>query len=585
MADGEITSTDIGENRLHSEERLMSGWNRESKFEKNVENELVLHDLQADQVELKTQNVELQRKLKESEALRTKYFDLYDHAPVGYLTLNEQRVILETNLTAATMFGMEKDALVMQPISHFILPDDLDTYFRKQMLCMETGVGQDWEIRMSRPDGSSFWAHLQFADAQENTSVPVVYQITLTVIDERKQFEAEIIRDKALLRCIIDSVGDLIYIKDMNGVYRACNKASEAFIGLPECEQIGKTDFDFFDKDIAEVIQEFDQQILASGKENRKEESVTYRDGSRRLLDSIKAPYYGPDGEQLGLVGISRDITERKQIEKALYDSEEQFRTLCEAAPIGIFRTDGKGNANYLNPRWEEITGRPASEGMGSGWIKCIHPDDIDELRKFRFEANEMGRNFCHEHRHLTPQGNTIWVRSLASPIYDHDGTIISRVGTIEDITELRQARQEMLKAVKLESLGVLAGGIAHDFNNILTAVFGNISLARLQLHDSEAVNKRLEDAENAIVRATDLTKQLLTFARGGEPIMKIIRVNDLLRDTARFVLHGSNVNCEFNLGDDIWSVEADEGQLGQVIHNLILNGVQAMPQGGTVTI
>ena len=585
MVGGEITTTCIGENRLCSEERPLSGGERESQFDKVVENDLVLRDLQVHQNDLEMQISELQRKLQESEISRSKYFNLYDLAPVGYLTLNEQGAVLEANLTVATMFGMARDALLMKPISDFILPEDRDTYSLKQQRCMETGVGQDWEICMSRPDGSSFWAQLQFSGAQDNTSAPAVYHITLTVVDQRKQFEADMIRDKALLRCIIDSIGDLIYIKDMNGVYLACNKASEAFIGLPECEQIGKTDFDFFDREIAEVIQEFDQQILASGKENRKEEWVTYQDGSRGLLDSIKAPYYGPDGEPLGLVGISRDITERKQIEGALHDSEEQFRTLCNAAPIGIFRTDSQGGANYFNPRWEEITGIPASEGMGSGWGKGVHPDDIEELRKAWLEASAKGHNFSHEHRQLTPQGKTVWVRALASPIYGSDGTILSHVGTLEDTTELWQARQEMVKAVKLESVGVLAGGIAHDFNNILTAVFGSISLARFQSHDSEAVNKRLEDAENAIVRATDLTKQLLTFARGGEPIKKVVGVNDLLQEAARFVLHGSNVNCEFDLEGDIWSVEADEGQLTQVIHNLILNAVQAMSQGGTVTI
>jgi len=573
------------ERRFHSEDPSISKGTQGQPIKTEAEIEVLLHELRVCQIELEKQNVELQRKLEKSEASRKKYFDLYDLAPVGYLTLDEQGLILEANLTAATMFGMVRDALVMQKISRFVLPEDRDTYLLKQKLCIETGVGQDGEIRMLRPDGSSFWAQLQFADAHDNTNVTVVSQITLIAIDQRKQFEAEIIRDKALLRCIIDSVGDLIYIKDMNGVYQACNKASEAFIGLPECEQIGKTDFDFFDRDIAEVIQEFDQQILASGKESRTEEWVTYLDGSKGLLDSIKAPYYGPDGEQLGLVGISRDITERKQMENALHDSEEQFRTLCGAAPIGIFMSDSEGDANYFNPRWEEITGIPASEAMGKGWVKGIHPDDMEELGKIWHEANTKGCNFSYEHRQLTPKGETVWVRALASPIYGPNGNILSHVGTLEDITELRQARQEMLKAVKLESLGVLAGGIAHDFNNLLTAVFGNISLARFQLHDSEAVNKRLEDAENAIVRATDLTKQLLTFARGGEPIKTVLNVNDLLRETARFALHGSNVNCEFILGDDIWPVEADEGQFGQVIHNLILNAVQAMPKGGTVTI
>src|SRR6185369_10265214 len=138
-----------------------------------AENEVLLHELRVCQIELEKQNVELQRKLEKSEASRKKYFDLYDLAPVGYLTLDEQGLILEANLTAATMFGMVRDALVMQKISRFVLPEDRDTYLLKQKLCIETGVGQDGEIRMLRPDGSSFWAQLQFADAHDNTNVTV----------------------------------------------------------------------------------------------------------------------------------------------------------------------------------------------------------------------------------------------------------------------------------------------------------------------------------------------------------------------------------------------------------------------------
>jgi CheY-like chemotaxis protein len=145
--------------------------------------------------------------------------------------------------------------------------------------------------------------------------------------------------------------------------------------------------------------------------------------------------------------------------------------------------------------------------------------------------------------------------------------------------------RVELLKGQKLESLGLLAGGIAHDFNNILTIILGNVSLARLQLNDPEKVTKRLKEAENATVRAKDLAQQLLTFARGGEPVKKIIEVAGLLNESVGFALHGSNVRGEFALANDLWPVEADEGQLSQVIQNLVLNAVQAMPEGGSVTI
>ena len=385
-------------------------------------------------------------------------------------------------------------------------------------------------------------------------------------------------------RSLVENANDIVFSLSRAGVFIYVSPTWKEAFGYELSEVIGHPFDPFVHPEDVPRCHTFMQKVFETGeKQSGIEYRVRHKDGTW-IWYSANASLVS-EGNDLSLIGIGRDITERKVMEKALHDSEEQFRTLCNAAPIGIFMSDGEGNANYFNPRWQEITGMSASEGMGKGWVKGIHPDDLDEIGKVMHEAMTKGRISPHEHRQLTPQGNTIWVRVLASPIYGSDGSVSSIVGTLEDITDFQQARQEMLKAVKLESLGVLAGGIAHDFNNILTAIFGNISLARFQLHDSEAVNNRLEDAENAIIRATDLTKQLLTFARGGEPIKTIIKVNDLMLDTARFVLHGTNVNCEFNLGDDIWPVEADEGQIGQVIHNLILNAVQAMPQGGTVTI
>jgi two-component system, cell cycle sensor histidine kinase and response regulator CckA len=282
---------------------------------------------------------------------------------------------------------------------------------------------------------------------------------------------------------------------------------------------------------------------------------------------------------------IVREITERKNLEKALQASEELFRTLCDSAPIGIFRCDAAWNNIYCNPRWEEITAMSAAEGAGTGWQSAIHPDDREDLVRVRTEASAAGRGYTHEHRKLTPGGDAIWVRVLVNPVKGPGGVISGYVGTVEDVTEQRQARQEILKAQKLESIGVLAGGIAHDFNNILTAILGNISLARYQMREPEKVAKRLEEAEGAAARARDLTQQLLTFARGGEPVKKVVEVPGLLRESVAFALHGSQVSCSFDLPGDLWPLEADEGQLIQVIHNLVLNAVQATAPGGALTI
>jgi len=142
-------------------------------------------------------------------------------------------------------------------------------------------------------------------------------------ISERKRAEEKLRRERALLRCLIDSASDLIFIKDRDGAYLGCNRASAAFMGIPECEQIGKTDFDFFDRERAEAIRENDRQVLEEGKPFRIEEWVTTRNGVKMSLDTLKAPFYGPDGEVLGLVGICRDISERKNLENQLRQAQK----------------------------------------------------------------------------------------------------------------------------------------------------------------------------------------------------------------------------------------------------------------------
>jgi CheY-like chemotaxis protein len=144
---------------------------------------------------------------------------------------------------------------------------------------------------------------------------------------------------------------------------------------------------------------------------------------------------------------------------------------------------------------------------------------------------------------------------------------------------------EELLRVEKLESIGILAGGIAHDFNNILTAILANIALAKMHPNAVDQSFERLVKAEKAALRAKDLTQQLLTFSKGGTPIKKTVSIAELIKESTSFALRGSNVRCEFSILDDLWPVEVDEGQMSQVINNLIINADQAMPEGGIIKV
>ncbi|GFO68916.1 hypothetical protein GMLC_24950 [Geomonas limicola] len=281
---------------------------------------------------------------------------------------------------------------------------------------------------------------------------------------------------------------------------------------------------------------------------------------------------------------LRHEVAERALAEAELRLSEQRFRTLCAAAPIGIYMSDDQGRCVYANPRLQELTGLSAGQLMGSGWSAALHPEDRESTTQKWLEISGQGGTFQHECR-FQRGGTTIWVRALAQPFRAKDGGIAGYVGVVEDITEQLHVREEILKTQKLESLGVLAGGIAHDFNNILSIILGYISLARSAAQDPEQVLSRLKDGEKGVLRARDLTQQLLTFARGGDPVKRAVDLNALLREAAQFGSLGSNVRCDFELSNERLVVSADEGQLSQVVHNLVINATQAMPGGGVITI
>lgn len=177
------------------------------------------------------------------------------------------------------------------------------------------------------------------------------------------------------------------------------------------------------------------------------------------------------------------------------------------------------------------------------------------------------------------------WFQVIVDPIMDEAGQYAGAVHIVSDITDRKRREDELLKADKLESLGILAGGIAHDFNNILTSISGNISLAKIQVNSGDDIFDLLSAAETASVRAQGLTGQLLTFAKGGTPIKETVSIQKLIKESSIFVLRGSKSGCKFKIAEDLWPVDADVGQISQVISNIVINANQAMPEGGIIKI
>jgi len=277
--------------------------------------------------------------------------------------------------------------------------------------------------------------------------------------------------------------------------------------------------------------------------------------------------------------------------EKALKEARRRFKSVFDSLALTALILDKECRVVFANDFLVKTIDWDRDEIIGKNWIELVIPEDQKGAAWDGFRGFLTGHEIHqpHEREVLTKSGEHRYIRWSVTYLIDQDGIIEGTASIGEDITELLHARVEIQRNQKFESLGLLAGGIAHDFNNILTVLARNISLSRLRLNGDAGykdVSKYLADAEGAVIRATALTRQLLTFAQeSGRAKKNVINLGDLLRESAGFSTHGSNVECEFNLPADLWLVEVDDGQISQVFQNLIINAVQAMPNGGKIKI
>jgi two-component system, cell cycle sensor histidine kinase and response regulator CckA len=278
-----------------------------------------------------------------------------------------------------------------------------------------------------------------------------------------------------------------------------------------------------------------------------------------------------------------RDITGRKKAEAALKSSEEKYRLVVENASDAIFVAQD-GMLKFVNPKSRQIFGYSERELMSTAFVEFVHPDDrliVADLHAKRLRKEPVVK--VHAFRIVDRDANIKWLEEKAVLI-DWGGRPAT-LNFASDVTARLRMESELLKMEKLESMGILAGGIAHDFNNIVTAMLGNISIAKMYLPSKDKVFERLSEAEKACLHAQSLTQQLLTFAKGGAPIKKRTMVSGIVKDSCQFALRGSNVRCEFAVSDNLWTVEVDRGQINQVLYNLVINAHHAMPDGGTIHV
>jgi PAS domain S-box-containing protein len=366
------------------------------------------------------------------------------------------------------------------------------------------------------------------------------------------------------------------------------NDSFTKILGYARDEAIGKTSLDLNFWAVPEDRQRIVSILLDNGTVHNFE--VLLRDKEGQNLYGLLSMELIEFEERKCLLMVINDITLQKRAEADFLAEKERLAVTLASIGDAVIATDTVGNVVLMNRVAEELTGWFQDEAYGCPLSEVFHIVNGKSRKPCRnpvqaiLEQNDTVKLESHTIL-IARNGTERAIEDSGALIRAKDGVIVGVVLVFRDVTGKYRLEENMRKAQKLESVGILAGGIAHDFNNILTGILGNISLAKMQVLPESEIYKILIEAENETFRARDLTLQLLTFSKGGAPVRKVTSVSQMLWETVQFALRGSNVRSDFSIPDDLWPAMVDEGQVSRVINNLVINAVQAMPDGGIIEV
>lgn len=383
---------------------------------------------------------------------------------------------------------------------------------------------------------------------------------------------------------LLNSIGEAVITTDTDGVITFINPVAEKITMLPPKEIIGKPFHDV----LKIVLSESDSSFidpLANDFCNTNDALLVSTSGTKIPITFTKTFLKDENNNILGAVLAFQDITERKRAEYELAAEKERLSVTLRSIADAVITTDTAGDIILLNKVAEEITGWTQANASGKNVSQVLKTKSQNGINNPILHLIKNSKTIVRSDdiTLIAGDGREIFISCSGAPIHDRSNKLIGMVIVFSDISEKRKFEKERLKVQKLESIGILAGGIAHDFNNVLTAIIGNLSLAKLDLSPQNEMFEILSEAEKASQRARHLTNQLLTFSRGGAPIKKITSISKTITEAADFALSGSSIKGHYYIDQDLKQVNADTSQIGQVIQNIVINSVQAMPDGGNV--
>ncbi|MEN6609806.1 MAG: PAS domain S-box protein [Methanoregulaceae archaeon] len=431
-------------------------------------------------------------------------------------------------------------------------------------------------------------------------------------------------------RNLVETANDMIFTFRFDGRITGVNHMAETLLLFPREELLKKTFTSLVAPESIPIVEE----MLAQRKSgfqgtSRYEILIVTGNGSRLVIEMNSQIQADRNGKPTGIFGIARNITERKlaeeelarhrdhleelvkgrtrelsqandnlvseiserkAIEASLAAEKNRLEVTLSSIADGVLTTDTSGKIVLMNEVAAHLTGWTPEEAAGKPCqdvLQLIQPRQqnasINPIEQVLFSGKPVQISSQLNLRDRSGQEHPLVLS--AAPIKDARGNSSGVVLVVRDITERLKWEEDLQRSAKLESIGTLAGGIAHDFNNILTAITGNIEIAKMRVQEGSPVHARLSEAEKATLRARNITRQLITFSKGGAPVRQTANISELIRENTEFVLRGTKSRPVISLSPDLCPVDVDVGQISQAINNLVINADQAMPNGGIIQV
>ncbi len=410
-------------------------------------------------------------------------------------------------------------------------------------------------------------------------------------ITGRKRAEEALQREHNLLRTLIDHIPDSIYVRDLSNRFVVANAAFARLMGAAgPAALIGRRDADFYPPEMAANFDRIDQEVFAGRPIFNRERVLRFPNGQQLVTLNTKVPFKNDKGEVIGLIGVGRDITERKRLETELNRERDLWRTLLDNSPDHIYFKDtqsrfiksSKAQGRQFGVESpDEMVGKSDFDFFTEAHARPAFEDEQEIIRTGRPIIDK-------EEREVWKDGHVTWASSTKMPMRDAAGKIVGIMGISRDITERKRLETHLIQSQKMETVGKLAGGIAHEFNSILTAIIGQSELLLGDLPAGSPLANNAAEISRAAERAATLTRQLLAYGRKQFLRPEPLNLNQVITGMSGMLSHlmgEEMVEVTIVPAAGIKTVKADAGQIEQVIINLAMNARDAMPGGGKLTL